>query len=123
LQERRWNELSNNLGNLSLACSGTVEWLEHQPDDSFDYFGLSNILELLPSDYANAVHKQILRCARKNALVCVRGIFPRHTPVFSTEVHHNRKLLVDAALNAEAEKMDRSLFCNFYQIFRCHSAS
>ncbi|CAN5703818.1 hypothetical protein BH10CYA1_BH10CYA1_05710 [soil metagenome] len=123
LQEQRWNAMSNSLGNLSVTCSGTVEWLESQSDHSIDYFGLSNILELLPSDYATAVQKQILRCARKNALVCVRGIFPRHSLVFSTEAHHNRKLIVDAELTAAAEKMDRSLFCNFYQIFRCQFAS
>ncbi len=123
LQEQRWNALSNNLSNLSLTCAGTVDWLERQADESIDYFGLSNILELLPPDYAAAVQKQILRCARKNAIVCVRGIFPRETLVFSTESNHNRSLVIDAELSARAGKMDRSLFCNFYQIFWCRPAS
>lgn len=123
LQERRWNVLSRNLSNLSLTCAGTVDWLEKQPDDSIDYFGLSNILELLPPDYAAAVQKQVLRCARKNAIVCVRGIFPRETPVFSTESNHNRSLACDAELSVSAGKMDRSLFCNFYQIFWCRESS
>ncbi|MBS1953903.1 MAG: DUF3419 family protein [Cyanobacteria bacterium SZAS-4] len=123
LQERRWNALSQHLSNLSLTCAGTVDWLEKQPDDSIEYFGLSNILELLPPDYAAAVQKQILRCARNNAIVCVRGIFPRETPVFSSESNRNRSLVIDTELSAIAGKMDRSMFCNFYQIFWCKQSS
>lgn len=123
LQERRWRILSENLSNLSLTCAGTVDWLEKQPDNSIDYFGLSNILELLPSDYAVSVQKQILRCARKDAIICVRGIFPREGPVFSAEAANNRSLVFDAELSTSAGKIDRSLFCNFYQIFWCRSTS
>ena len=32
---------------------------------------------------------------------------------------HSIRLTFDRALSDEAEKLDRSLFCNFYEIYRC----
>ncbi|HEY9731310.1 MAG TPA: DUF3419 family protein [Drouetiella sp.] len=119
LQNRRWEAISKNLERLSTYCCGTVDWLKKQPDRSIDYFGLSNILELLPEDYTKELQREVLRCARPNALVCVRGIFPRKTEVFDASPQNNFRLEVESQLKSDAEAMDRSLFCNFYQIYRC----
>jgi S-adenosylmethionine:diacylglycerol 3-amino-3-carboxypropyl transferase len=121
LQTHRWDAISRNLDHLSIHCCGTVDWLRKQPDHSIDYFGLSNILELLPDDYAKDVQREVLRCARADALVCVRAIFPRKTEVFDAVSQNGFRLDLESQLKSEAEGMDRSLFCNFYQIYRCVS--
>ncbi len=123
LQERRWSALSKNLSNLSLTCSGTVEWLEEQADDSIDYFGLSNILELFRRIMPLLCRSKFSDVLGKMRLCVCAPFFPRETLVFSSEAHHNRKLVADSELKAEAERVDRSLFCNFYQIFRCQTLS
>ncbi len=130
-----------NIERLNLVCEDTVAWLEKQPAASIDYFGLSNILELLPPEYATKLHAQIVRCGRPGAIVCVRAIFKRRTEVFEAfeerslgadtsgidspgvdsvqRDSHSVKLTFDRVLSDEAERLDRSLFCNFYQIYRC----
>lgn len=119
LQPVRWPALAANLSNLNLVCDDTVGWLQSQSEKSFDYLGLSNILELLPPSYAQALEAELVRCAKPNALVCVRAIFPRTTPVFSQTSFQGRALIYDEKLSAQAEIQDRSLFCNFYQVYRC----
>lgn len=130
-----------NIERLNLVCEDTVAWLEKQPAASIDYFGLSNILELLPPQYATKLQAQIVRCGRPGAIVCVRAIFKRRTEVFEAfdvksegadtsgtdspgidldqRDSHSIRLAFDRALSDEAEKLDRSLFCNFYEIYRC----
>ncbi len=127
-----------NIDRLNLVCDDTIAWLVEQPAASIDYFGLSNILELLPPDYAVRLRAQIVRCGRPGAIVCVRSIFRRRAAVFedkgagaltreaavagadyASKNSCSGKLVFDRALSDQAEKMDRSLFCNFYEIYRC----
>ncbi len=53
LQTINHSAIAANLDNLRLTCADTLAWLVGQPAGSIDYFGLSNILELLPQDYAS----------------------------------------------------------------------
>ncbi len=127
-----------NIDRLNLVCEDTVAWLAKQPAASIDYFGLSNILELLPPDYAVRLRAEIVRCGRPGAIVCVRSIFRRRAAVFREDsagaitreaakagadsANQNScsgKLVFDRVLSDKAEEMDRSLFCNFYEIYRC----
>lgn len=122
LQQSNGPIIQANIDKLNLVCEDTIEWLKKQPTQSIDYFGLSNILELLPPSYASALHKQIARCAQPGAIVCVRSIFGRRSSVFKTESAaqgHNCDLVLDKGLSDKAEQMDRSLFCNFYEVYRC----
>jgi S-adenosylmethionine:diacylglycerol 3-amino-3-carboxypropyl transferase len=123
LQAANQKMIIANWDGLRLTCADTLEWLGRQPDHSIDYFGLSNILELLPSSYAASLKREISRCARPNAIVCVRAIFPRKALVFAEHfgAAANAKgvLVFDERLSRQAEKMDRSLFCNFFEIYRC----
>jgi S-adenosylmethionine:diacylglycerol 3-amino-3-carboxypropyl transferase len=123
LQSENQKTIIANLARLHLTCADTLEWFGEQPANSIDYFGLSNIVELLPPEYAAKLRHEIIRCARPGALVCVRAIFPRKQPVWSDESPGSQlagaRLQLDNNLGDQAEKMDRSLFCNFYEIYRC----
>lgn len=118
LQDEYGPLIEANIANLNLVCEDTIAWLEKQPARSIDYFGLSNILELLPPEYAAKLQDQIGRCGCPGAIVCVRSIFKRRTAVFDTNVE-SCGLVFDGTLSDRAEKIDRSLFCNFYEIYRC----
>jgi len=116
LELKQAETLLANLDKLNVICEDTINWLQKQADQSIDYFGLSNILELLPDTYAAALEAQIVRCARPGALICVRAIFPAKKSVFQFRDSDDFKF--DQELSQEAEKKDRSMFCNFYQIYR-----
>ncbi|MDQ5937536.1 MAG: hypothetical protein QG574_4895 [Cyanobacteriota bacterium erpe_2018_sw_21hr_WHONDRS-SW48-000092_B_bin.40] len=138
LQSANGALIEANIDRLNLVCEDTITWLGKQPTGSIDYFGLSNILELLPPEYAVRLRAQIVRCGSPGAIVCVRSIFRRRAAVFEengagaviSEVDRDGadlanpnfrslKLVFDRALSDRAEEMDRSLFCNFYEIYRC----
>jgi len=138
LQSANGALIQANIDRLNLVCDDTIAWLAEQPAASIDYFGLSNILELLPLDYAAKLRAQIVRCGRPGAIVCVRSIFRRRAAVFREDSAEavtseaarsgadsasknscSGNLVFDRALSDQAEKMDRSLFCNFYEIYRC----
>ena len=116
LQGQRSSTLIGNLPNLKIICDDALPWLAKQSAGSFDYFGLSNIPELLPPTYADALLPELIRCARSGALVCVRSIFPRHSR--KTFNDDSGALLFDRELTDAAEDRDRSLFCNFYEVYR-----
>ncbi len=121
LQSANGALIQASIDRLNLVCEDTIAWLAKQPTASIDYFGLSNILELLPPDYAVRLRAEIVRCGRPGAIVCVRSIFRRRAAVFEAETSEadGRRLVFDSSLSDQAEKMDRSLFCNFYEIYRC----
>jgi SAM-dependent methyltransferase len=110
----RGDHLRANLANLHLYCRDTIDWFAEQADQSFDYVGLSNILELLPPSYAAALQKEVERCTRPGGIICLRAIFPRQGSTFTA----NQRISLDQELSREAEKLDRSLFCNFYEIYK-----
>lgn len=108
-------------GRLSLHCADTLSWLKEQDSHSFDYIGLSNIVELLPVSYAQALEHEVSRCLRPGGVVCVRAIFPRRELTFAgvqAEAVAGGRLEFDSRLSQEAAAMDRSLFCNFYEVYR-----
>lgn len=121
LQQNYAEQITANIDHLNLVCDDTISWLAKQPPSSINYFGLSNILELLPAEYASNLQTEIVRVATPGAIVCVRAIFQRRSLVFEEIISTDtaRGLAFDEALSLEAEKRDRSLFCNFYQIYRC----
>ncbi|MBX9689675.1 MAG: BtaA family protein [Candidatus Obscuribacterales bacterium] len=115
LQRRNAEAITNNLSRLHLVCQDALAWFKVQTSGSLDMLALSNILELLPAEYVNQLMPEIIRCARSGALVCIRSIFPRRQPTF---MDPTGVLVSDPQLAASAEAMDRSTFCNFFEIYR-----
>ncbi len=116
LQSETAESLVANLPNLSLHCDDANSWFQKQTAGSLDYLGMSNVLELLPQSYADAMLPEVIRCARKGAVVCVRSIFPRHKG--RTFDDRSGALVFDRELTDAAQERDRSLFCNFYEVYR-----
>lgn len=115
LQSARSARLVKNLPNLKLKCADALVWLKEQTRNSLDLLALSNILELLPPQYAVALMPEIIRCARPGAFVCVRSIFPSSNKTFQDP---SGALTFEPALSEAAEQMDRSQFCNFIQVYK-----
>lgn len=114
LQVKNQKMLKQNLPRLSFCVDDAVSWLSEQKDSSIDMFALSNILELVKSDYGVKLAEQVARTARPGALVCLRSIFPKDMPVLRDL---NGTLQYRADLSAEMEAKDRSCFCNFIQVY------
>lgn len=114
LQVKNQKMLKQNLPRLSFCVDDAVSWLSEQKDSSIDMFALSNILELVKSDYGIKLAEQVARTARPGALVCLRSIFPKDMPVLRDL---NGTLQYRADLSAEMEAKDRSCFCNFIQVY------
>ncbi len=115
LQAKNQAVLKQNLPRVSFAVDDAVGWLSEQKDKSVDMFALSNILELVKSDYGIKLGEQVARTARPAALVCLRSIFPKQDPVLR-DLEGSLKYLPE--LSAEMEAKDRSCFCNFIQVYQ-----
>lgn len=121
LQTSAAKSLIANLPKLVLYCRDLLGWFQEQESQSCDFFGLSNVLELLPEDYAEKVLSELLRCARRGAVVVTRSIFPRSGHTFKSQTTlFGSTLVFDEELSKRAEHDDRSQFCNFIQVFRVH---
>lgn len=121
LQASSEKSLIANLPKLVLYCRDLLGWFQEQESQSCDFFGLSNVLELLPADYADKVLPELLRCARPGAVVVTRSIFPRSEHTFKSQTTlFGSTLVFDEELSRRAENADRSQFCNFIQVFRIH---
>lgn len=115
LQAKNQKQLKENLPRVLFSVDDAVGWLEEQKDNSIDMFALSNILELVKSDYGVKLAEQVSRTARPGALICLRSIFPKDEPVLRDL---NGKLKYMPELSAEMEAKDRSCFCNFIQVYQ-----
>lgn len=115
LQAKNHKQLKENLPRVLFSVDDAVSWLEEQKDNSVDMFALSNILELVKSDYGIRLAEQVSRTARPGALICLRSIFPKDEPVLRDL---NGKLKYMPELSAEMEAKDRSCFCNFIQVYQ-----
>lgn len=115
LQANNQKQLKENLPRVLFSVDDAVGWLEEQKDNSIDMFALSNILELVKSDYGIKLAEQVSRTARPGALICLRSIFPKDEPVLRDL---NGKLKYMPELSAEVEAKDRSCFCNFIQVYQ-----
>lgn len=115
LQAKNQKQLKENLPRVLFSVDDAVGWLEEQKDNSVDMFALSNILELVKSDYGIKLSEQVSRTARPGALICLRSIFPKDEPVLRDL---NGKLKYMPELSAEMEVKDRSCFCNFIQVYQ-----
>lgn len=117
LQLKNQKMLKQNLPRISFSVDDAVGWLSEQKDSSIDMFALSNILELVKSDYGVKLAEQVSRTARPGALICLRSIFPKDTPVLR-DLHGSLRYRED--LSREMEAKDRSCFCNFIQVYEKH---
>ena len=117
LQQDKGERLVKHIPNLHLYCEDVLPWLEKQESNSIDYFGMSNILELLPLEYSKKLVAQLIRCGRKGSIICVRSIFPRHGQ--RTLADESGVICLDEELTSQADSLDRSLFCNGYEVY-CH---
>jgi len=115
LQLKNQKQLRANLERVNFSVDDAVGWLEGQKENTVDMFALSNILELVKSDYGIKLAEHVSRTARPGALVCLRSIFPKDEPVLKDL---NGKLKYMPELSAEMEAKDRSCFCNFIQVYQ-----
>ena len=106
--------MKQNLERVLFSVDDAVSFLSEQKEKSFDLFALSNILELVKSDYGVKLSEQVARTARPGALICLRSIFPKDEPVLRDL---NGSLQYKAELSAQMEAKDRSCFCNFIQVY------
>lgn len=115
LQAKNQSVLKQNLPRVSFAVDDAVGWLSEQKEKSVDMFALSNILELVKSDYGIRLGEQVARTARPGALICLRSIFPKQDPVLR-DLDGSLKYLPE--LSADMEAKDRGCFCNFIQVYQ-----
>lgn len=114
LQAANQKMLKDNLARISFSIDDAVGYLSEQKENTIDMFALSNILEIVKSDYGVKLAEQVSRTARKGAIVCLRSIFPKDGPVLRDL---NGTLKYKPELSAEMEAKDRSCFCNFIQVY------
>lgn len=114
LQAKNQKMLGQNLSRISFSIDDAVGYLSEQKENTIDMFALSNILEIVKSDYGIKLAEQVARTARKGAIVCLRSIFPKDGPVLRDL---NGTLKYNPELSAQMEAKDRSCFCNFIQIY------
>jgi S-adenosylmethionine-diacylglycerol 3-amino-3-carboxypropyl transferase len=114
LQAKNQKMLGQNLSRISFSIDDAVGYLSEQKENTIDMFALSNILEIVKSDYGIKLAEQVARTARKGAIVCLRSIFPKDGPVLRDL---NGTLKYNPELSAQMEAQDRSCFCNFIQIY------
>ena len=79
----------------------------------FDFFALSNILEVATPKECFSTLRVVKALARPGALVVLRFMFPR-PPVWPEAEYLEKESL-------EARRLDRAFFCNAFQIYRMAS--
>lgn len=117
LQSARANTMIKNMRTaMSLLCGDLYSFFDDAENkEQYDFVALSNVLELLPAEYAARLAWKLVERTSKEGLIVVRSIFPRNTRHFPD---HIEGLTYDPQLSAQAEARDRSLFCNFIEVYR-----
>jgi S-adenosylmethionine:diacylglycerol 3-amino-3-carboxypropyl transferase len=120
LQKSSFANVQNGIahGKINWHHADAVAWLKEQESHSIDFFGLSNILEIVKSDYGKTLSEEIARTAKSGAVICVRAIFPGAASTAPILSEASRRLIYDQPLSQELQAIDQSMFCNFIQIFR-----
>jgi S-adenosylmethionine-diacylglycerol 3-amino-3-carboxypropyl transferase len=91
-------------------------WLAGQAGAGFDFLALSNVLELAAPRAAISMLEAASRAAASGALVCLRAILPpENLP------ERIGRLVRDDILAETCARMDRSLVCNRFTIYRAES--
>ena len=98
------------LDHLTLTCADATDWLNSQPADSIDFFGLSNVVEAIEKESAAPLLRAVGRAAAPGALVCVRTI----TGVAAMPT---TGLVLDER-TPELKELDRSPFCRLSELLR-----
>jgi len=88
-------------------------WLDGQAGAGFDFLALSNVLELAAPHAVLAMLDAVSRATAPGALVCLRAILPpENLPM------RIGRLVWDGNLSETCARMDRSLVCNQFAIYR-----
>jgi S-adenosylmethionine:diacylglycerol 3-amino-3-carboxypropyl transferase len=91
-------------------------WLAAQAGAGFDFLALSNVLELASPHAALSMLEVAARAAAPGALVCLRAILPpENLP------ERIGRLVRDESLADACARMDRSLVCNRFTIYRAEA--
>jgi S-adenosylmethionine-diacylglycerol 3-amino-3-carboxypropyl transferase len=96
-------------GQVAFHTGAVSNYLDSKPS-SYDFFALSNILEVASPELLQSVLASVLRAARPGALLCLRFIIPR------APVYPSLEFLPEASLRCAS--MDRAFFCNSFQVYR-----
>jgi len=91
-------------------------WLAGRAGAGFDFLALSNVLELSAPRAAHSMLEAASRVAAPGALVCLRAILPpENLP------ERIGRLVRDENLAETCARMDRSLVCNRFTIYRAEA--
>ncbi|MHA3772524.1 DUF3419 family protein [Verrucomicrobiota bacterium sgz303538] len=112
LQAEAFEQIRARLDSLHLHCADVSEWLAQQASQSIDFFALSNILEMVPPEFAEGLAKNLIRAASPGAVVVTRRIFAVESEL------KNTGLLLDSEASARLQAMDRSPICRHLRLYR-----
>jgi S-adenosylmethionine:diacylglycerol 3-amino-3-carboxypropyl transferase len=113
LQAKGIAMVQENHANIQFETSDFLGWLRHADSQSIDFFALSNILETATEEDRTALAVEAARTARIGAILVIRSIIPAGELILK-----HPKLHLDPELTAFATEVDRSCFCNIFQIYR-----
>ncbi|RYG62944.1 DUF3419 family protein [bacterium] len=105
--------LRSRLSNLSLHTADAASFLESQPPQSFDFFALSNVLEVCSPSEQKRLLAAVARAAKPGALVCIRAILTRSAPQRWPTAFE-----VDERLTRQLLDRDRSPICPLWAVLR-----
>lgn len=111
-------DLPRDLSGLEWVKGDLLEWLEEQPSDSLDFFGLSNVPELASGPEIARLGKALVRVGRPGALVVLRRIIPR-----SYRPDLGEGLVFADALSRRARELERGCFCRTIEVFEVQGQS
>ena len=108
------NCLRANLKDLTIHTGDALSVIASSPTP-FDFFDLSNILEVNHANYSTALAHQIATKSTPKAIVLLRFIF---TPSAEILQPFHQYFQLDRALTTACQKADKSLFCRNIYVFR-----
>jgi S-adenosylmethionine-diacylglycerol 3-amino-3-carboxypropyl transferase len=115
LQPEHHQEVKDRIGALATSVGEAAGWLGRVRARSFDFFALSNILEISRSDEVAPLLSSIAHAARPGALICLRWILPPPRGVMEAL---GARWQEQADQAREIEAIDRSPFCRFIRLYR-----
>lgn len=109
LKKENYQTIKNHLNRISIATESLIDYLWHQPEDSFDKYSLSDFSSYTNPDEYERIWRGVLRTAGNGALVCERQFLVKRG--LPSEVTQSLKRKME--LERELESTDNSIFYTF----------